>query len=82
MSYGQIAALCGHPQAARTVGQIAHFGDPALPWHRVVSKSGGLAGAFTQGGREAHKRLLESEGIKVDDSYKIEISRLLWEPHE
>ena len=36
MSYGQIAALTGNPRAARIVGGVAHFGDPDLPWQRVL----------------------------------------------
>ena len=43
MTYGQLAALAGQPTAARIVGGIAHFGDPDLPWQRVVNKRGGLA---------------------------------------
>jgi methylated-DNA-protein-cysteine methyltransferase-like protein len=43
MTYGQLAALAGNPLAARIVGGIAHFGDPNLPWQRVVNKQGGLA---------------------------------------
>jgi methylated-DNA-protein-cysteine methyltransferase-like protein len=38
MTYGQLAALCGNARAARIVGGIAHFGDPDLPWQRVVHK--------------------------------------------
>ena len=45
MSYGQIAALCGHPGAARVVGQIAHFGPSDVPWQRVVNARGGMASA-------------------------------------
>lgn len=30
MTYGQIAALCGNPRAARIVGGIAHFGPTGL----------------------------------------------------
>ena len=44
MTYGQLAALCGNARAARIVGGIAHFGDPGLPWQRVVNKRGGLGG--------------------------------------
>lgn len=54
MTYGQIAALCGSPQAARIVGGVAHFGDPSLPWQRVVHKDGALAIGFP-GGVENHK---------------------------
>jgi alkylated DNA nucleotide flippase Atl1 len=64
MSYGQLAALSGSPRAARIVGSIAHFGDDALPWHRVVNRLGGLASGYP-GGRNAHKEHLESEGVLV-----------------
>lgn len=78
MTYGQLAALCGHPRAARQVGQIAHFGPSELPWWRVVNRHGGLAAAYTNGGREEHKRLLEAEGVAVSAEYKIDVERLLW----
>src|SRR5579862_9473586 len=64
MTYGQIAALCGNARAARIVGGIAHFGDPALPWQRVVNKSGGLASGYP-GGRAGHKVHLQAEGVHV-----------------
>lgn len=66
MTYGQIAALCGSPRAARIVGQIAHFGPDNLPWHRVVKQSGGLASGFP-GGKSVHAKLLAEEGIKIDE---------------
>ena len=52
MTYGQLAALCGNARAARIVGGIAHFGDPDLPWQRVVNKSGGWPRGYP-GGRQA-----------------------------
>lgn len=64
MTYGQIATMCGSPLAARIVGQIAHFGPPDLPWHRVVKKSGGLASGYP-GGMQAQKTALESEGVRI-----------------
>jgi methylated-DNA-protein-cysteine methyltransferase-like protein len=54
MTYGQLAALCGNARAARIVGGIAHFGDPDLPWQRVVNKQGGLAAGYP-GGRQSHR---------------------------
>lgn len=80
MAYGQIAALCGNPRAARIVGGIAHFGPPELPWHRVVNKNGGLARGYTWGGLEGHKRALEDEGVTVSPNYHVDIGRLLWRP--
>lgn len=79
MTYGQIAALCGSPLAARIVGGIAHFGDPALPWQRVVNKQGGLASGYP-GGRAAHAEHLKSEGITVSNEGKVDVASLLWWP--
>jgi methylated-DNA-protein-cysteine methyltransferase-like protein len=81
MTYGQIAAICGNAQAARIVGGIAHFGDPDLPWQRVVNKKGGLASGYP-GGRATHKIDLEAEGIAVSDDYIVDIDKLLWNPYE
>lgn len=61
-TYGDIAAMAGHPYAARIVGGIAHFGDPDLPWQRVVNRYGGLASGYP-GGRDSHAAHLASEGV-------------------
>lgn len=79
MTYGQIAALCGSPNAARIVGGIAHFGDPDLPWHRVVNKQGGLAGGYP-GGRKSQQYHLEAEGLSVDNNFKLDVTKLIWRP--
>jgi methylated-DNA-protein-cysteine methyltransferase-like protein len=79
MTYGQLAALSGNARAARIVGGIAHFGDPDLPWQRVVNKQGGLASGYP-GGRQGHKQVLEAEGITVSDDLKVDIQSLLWHP--
>ncbi len=55
MTYGQIAALCGSLELRSWSGGIAHYGDPSLPWQRVVNKSGGLARGYTWGGQVAKK---------------------------
>src|SRR4051812_45939647 len=81
MTYGQIAALCGNARAARIVGGIAHFGDPGLPWQRVVNKRGGLAGGYP-GGRAGHKQVLEAEGVRVTENYQVSVEDLLWWPHD
>lgn len=79
MTYGQLAALCGNARAARIVGGIAHFGDPKLPWQRVVNKQGGLAAGYP-GGWQGHKAHLEAEGVLVSPEYRIDVQRLLWWP--
>lgn len=79
MTYGQIAVLCGNPRAARIVGGIAHFGNPDLPWQRVVNKRGGLARGYP-GGLNGHKKALETEGVSVNDEYRVDINKILWQP--
>lgn len=79
MTYGQLAALCGNARAARIVGGIAHFGDPALPWQRVVNKQGGLASGYP-GGRSGHRHVLEQEGFTVSEANTVDVERLLWWP--
>ena len=79
MTYGQLAALCGNARAARIVGGIAHFGDPDLPWQRVVNKQGGLASGYP-GGRAGHKQVLEGEGVWVSDDYFVNVAKLIWWP--
>jgi methylated-DNA-[protein]-cysteine S-methyltransferase len=63
MTYGQVAAMAGHPGAARAVGQVM-AANPFLifvPCHRVVAKQG--LGGFAWG-LEAKERLLETEAAK------------------
>lgn len=79
MTYGQLAALCGNARAARIVGGIAHFGNPELPWQRVVNKRGGLAAGYP-GGRRAHQAALEAEGIVFDSEGRLNVGELLWRP--
>jgi methylated-DNA-protein-cysteine methyltransferase-like protein len=79
MTYGQLAALAGSPYAARIVGGVAHWGDPSLPWQRVVKKDGSLAEGYP-GGTAGHAEALKAEGVSVSEDYKVNISELLWQP--
>lgn len=78
MTYGQIAALSGKPRAARIVGGIAHFGDPKLPWQRVVKKDGSLAEGFP-GGVRGHQSVLEQDGVILVNG-KVDMKKCLWQP--
>ncbi len=79
-TYGDIAAMAGQPAASRIVGGIAHFGDPKLPWHRLVNRFGGLAAGFP-GGREVQERLLAHEQISCTDHIVDNFKELRWRPH-
>mgnify|MGYP001019084295 CR=1 FL=1 len=78
-TYGDLAAMAGHPYAARIVGGIAHFGDPNLPWQRVVNRFGGLASGYP-GGKEGHAEHLRAEGIKCADFIVEEFEEIRWQP--
>jgi len=78
MTYGQIAALCCKPRAARIVGGVAHWGDTSLPWHRVVHKDGTLATGYP-GGTEGHRKHLMEEGVNFING-KVDISKAVWWP--
>lgn len=81
MTYGQIAAICGHPLAARVVGQIAHFGDPNLPWHRVVNTKGDMANGFVPNGPGAQAKLLADEGVIINN-LRLNIESYIWWPKQ
>jgi methylated-DNA-[protein]-cysteine S-methyltransferase len=62
-SYGEIAALAGHPNAQRAVGSVCAANRFALfvPCHRVVGADG--LGSYGSLGPEYKRRLLELEGV-------------------
>ena len=79
-TYGDLAALSGHPHAARIVGGIAHGGLENLPWHRLVNAKGGLAVGFP-GGQAVQRQLLEQDGIYCDERWRIiDFEERRWRP--
>jgi methylated-DNA-protein-cysteine methyltransferase-like protein len=78
-TYGDLAALAGHPYAARIVGGMAHYGDPELPWHRLVNRFGGLAAGY-HGGRRAQREHLEAEGVTCTDDSIDNFNERRWQP--
>ena len=79
-TYGDLAGLAGQANASRIVGGIAHFGNPDLPWHRLVNRFGGLAAGF-HGGREAQAQLLAQESITCTNHIVDNFNELRWKPH-
>jgi alkylated DNA nucleotide flippase Atl1 len=77
MSYGQIAALCGRPRAARVVGRIAATGPGWLPWQRVVHVDGSLAAGFV-----GQRAALARDGVRVGADGRVDIDRLEWWPQQ
>jgi methylated-DNA-protein-cysteine methyltransferase-like protein len=80
-TYGMIARLIGCPGKARQVGWALHANKQyiVVPCHRVVNRFGELAPGFVFGGEEEQKRLLELEGVKVENN-KVDLNKYLWKP--
>lgn len=77
MTYGDIAALAGHPYRARQVGGLAHFGPTDLPWHRVVNRLGDCASGY-YGGKLGHQQALEREGFRVENYRIVDFTERRW----
>ena len=67
-TYGELAAECGSPRAARAVGSAMATNPVPLvvPCHRVV-RGDGAVGQYSAGGPEQKIRMLEAEGVDVVD---------------
>jgi methylated-DNA-protein-cysteine methyltransferase related protein len=80
-TYGHIAEVCGTKSAARTVGWALNSAKNSnLPCHRVVNRFGALTGKMHFGSPEMMRDLLESEGIRFDDSGFVLLNEYLWIP--
>jgi methylated-DNA-[protein]-cysteine S-methyltransferase len=63
VTYGELAALAGYPNAQRAAGSVcAHNRFPlVVPCHRVIAANG--IGRYGASGVEYKRRLLELEGV-------------------
>ena len=81
VTYGQVAALLGHPRAARAVGTaLGALRDrdvDAVPWQRVLSASGRCShrDGFWAG---VQRDLLEREGIRFGPGDRVDFARYRW----
>lgn len=84
VSYGQVAAYCGLPRAARQVGWILSSienSSQTLPWWRVVNNKGYLSirgTAFHD--KVLQKKLLEAEGIPVSEEFVLPMEQYRFHP--
>jgi len=81
-TYGAIAAAIGSPGAARMVGWAMNssHNKPDVPAHRVVNRKGLLTGKHHFGSENMMQRLLENEGIVVENDLVQDFKNKLWEP--
>jgi methylated-DNA-protein-cysteine methyltransferase-like protein len=81
-SYGQIAALLGHPQAARTVGwalnALTREQANEVPWQRVINSAGRISLSRADLSADIQRGLLEEEGVAFDEREHVDLRRFGW----
>ena len=75
-TYAQIAAMAGNEKMGRAVGNALHKNPhpSEIPCFRVVNSQGKLSGEFAFGGPGAQQKLLEEDGIEVNDG-KVDLEK-------
>lgn len=83
MTYGQVAAIAGSPRAARQVTRILHSMSAKynLPWHRIVNIQGQIV-VPDEESRFSQRKMLQDEGVEVDQNNRIDLSRFRFDPVE
>jgi len=82
-TYGHIAEFIGQKGSARMVGWAmnASFGvNPPVPAHRVVNRKGLLTGKHHFHTPDLMQKLLENEGVKIENDQVIDFYKILWIP--
>lgn len=79
-TYGMVAAMAGNPRWSQIVGYALHVNpDPkGIPCFRVVNRFGELSHAFAFGGQDAHRRLLEADGVNFLPDGRVDLETCLW----
>ena len=82
VTYGQVAAILGHPRAARAVGTALRQLPPvllrAVPWQRVINAAGRISHRGDVFRPEQQRGLLEAEGVCFDRSGRVDLRRVRW----
>ena len=81
-TYGAIARYLSLRAGARMVGWAMNgcHNRPDIPAHRVVNRVGLLSGKNFFGEPAVMQKLLEAEGIAVENDTVVDFARLLWNP--
>ena len=82
-SYGAIAKAIGTPKSSRMVGWAMSQSidaKPKVPAHRVVNRNGMLTGKHHFDSPDKMQKLLEAEGIKVENDKVVNFKEKMWDP--
>jgi methylated-DNA-protein-cysteine methyltransferase-like protein len=81
VTYGQVAAILGHPRAARAVGTaLSNLPAPLeriVPWQRVINAAGGISARGDVHRPDLQRELLETEGVAMRGG-RIDLGRYRW----
>ncbi|MCJ7535004.1 MAG: MGMT family protein [Anaerolineales bacterium] len=87
-TYGRIAAFLPAPagmserayqvRGARMVGGAMAACPSDVPWQRVINSQGKVS-LRKSGGGEQQRTMLESEGVKFNESERVDLSVYAWE---
>ncbi len=78
-TYGQVAFAAGNVHWARVVGYALHVNPDTdnIKCHRVVNRDGRISPAFAFGGENMQKKLLESEGVFVNEEGFVDLKKYM-----
>lgn len=81
-SYGAISNYLsvGSPRMVGWAMNHSFHADPPVPAHRVVNRKGELTGRNHFPNPDMMQRLLELEGVQVEDHTVIDFQNLFWDP--
>ena len=81
VTYGQVAAILGHPRAARAVGTaLSNLPEPLVrivPWQRVINAAGGISFRGDVHRPDQQRELLEMEGVPLRGG-RVDLARYRW----
>ena len=84
VTYGQVALIAGWPGRARMVGwALRTLPDGSnVPWHRVLNATGRISSRGIPLAEDIQRRLLQREGVRFNDSGRVDLERYRWTPPE
>jgi methylated-DNA-protein-cysteine methyltransferase-like protein len=82
VTYGQVAAMLGHPRAARAVGtalsRLPQNLSRLVPWQRVINAAGRISHKGDLFRPELQRTLLEKEGVRFSTGGQVDLKKYRW----
>ena len=80
-TYGQIASIEGNATARMVGYALAALSgsDRAVPWQRVLNRTGTLSERSGGGGTSRQRRALEAEGVLFDADGRVDFDTFGWD---